>query len=85
MKKQLVTGDSSPSLQKKNDSQLLSLLLPSSLLSSVAPVASNNADNDSDPSLSGGDWSNTTTRHSKTKKHSRWSRRYKVQDSNHYQ
>ena len=71
MKKQLFTGDSSPSLQNKNDSQLLSLPLPSSSSSSVAPVASNNADNDSNPSSLGGDQSNTTTRHSKTKKRSR--------------
>ena len=70
MKKRLVNGDSSPSLQNKNDSQLLSLPLSSSL-SSVAPVATNNADNDSNPSSSGGDRSNTTTRHSKTKKRSR--------------
>ena len=69
MKKRLVNGDSSPSLQNKKDSQLLSLPLPSSS-SSVAPVASNNADNDSNPSSSGGDRSNTT-RHSKTKKRSR--------------
>ena len=70
MKKQLVT-DSSPSIENKSDSQLLSFPLPSSSLSSFAPVASNNADNDSNPSSSGGDRSNTTTRHSKTKKRSR--------------
>ena len=67
MKKRLVNGDSSPSLQNKNDSQLSLLPLPS-LLSSVAPVASNNADNDSNPSSLGGDKSNTTTRCSQTKK-----------------
>ena len=43
MKKPLLTDDSSPSVENKNDSQLLSLPLPSSSLPSVAPVASNNA------------------------------------------
>ena len=70
MKKGLLTDDSSPSVENKSNSQLLLLPLPSSL-SSVAPVASNNADNDSNPSSSGGDRSNNTTRHSKTKKRSR--------------
>ena len=49
MKKQLLTDDPSLSVENKNDSQLLLLPLPSSL-SSVAPVVSNNADNDSNPS-----------------------------------
>ena len=56
------------SLQNKNNSQLLSLPLPSLLLPSDVPVAVNNADNDSNPSSLGGDQSNTTTRCSQTKK-----------------
>ena len=49
MKKRLLTDDSSLSIENKNNSQLLSLPLPSSLLS-VVPVVSKNADNDCNPS-----------------------------------
>ena len=68
MKMRLLTDDSSPSVENKNDSQLLLLPMPSLSLPSVAPVASNNADSDTNPSSSGGDQSNTTTRRSQTKK-----------------
>ena len=55
MKKQLLTDNSSLSVENKNDSQLLLLLLSSSLLLSVAPVTSNSADNDSNLLSLGGD------------------------------
>ena len=55
MKKWLLTDGSSPSIKNKNNSQLLLLPLPSSLLLSVAPVASNNTDSDSNKSSLDGD------------------------------
>lgn len=61
MKKQLLVDDTFPplSLHNNNESQLLLLLSPSSLLSPVARVASNDDENDSNPSSLCGNRSNT--------------------------
>ena len=67
----MLTDDTSSSLQNNNNSQLLLLSLPLLLSLSVAQVASNNADNDSNLSSLSGDQSNITFKCSKDKKRCR--------------